>query len=305
MARGSECRRLQAYAEARGSGRTRVRPTRVTERAYAVHGMGGRTRITERADAGHGTEQADAGHGAGGRAGNGTGGRTRVTERAPPGARASLWIMPGTAGTMGVKRVGCRRCGRRPARSRAGRATRRWHRLRGRGRGSGCRGYGPTRGTQRRGSRYRTGQGTAAHPDLADRAYAGRGVAGAGMTGHGTARVTESARGTNHAVYAGSRGRAGRSASIRWPRAGGCATGGVRKRKPRPKGRGVGVVRCSPDRIRTGATALRGRRPRPLDDGARLILLVDPCCWSIHVACRPMLRAIDVVYPWICTRAIS
>src|SRR5215204_372412 len=28
------------------------------------------------------------------------------------------------------------------------------------------------------------------------------------------------------------------------------------------------VRRCSPDRIRTGATALRGRRPRPLDDGA-------------------------------------
>jgi hypothetical protein len=26
--------------------------------------------------------------------------------------------------------------------------------------------------------------------------------------------------------------------------------------------------RSSPDRIRTGATALRGRRPRPLDDGA-------------------------------------
>jgi hypothetical protein len=26
---------------------------------------------------------------------------------------------------------------------------------------------------------------------------------------------------------------------------------------------------CSPDRIRTGATALRGRRPGPLDDGAR------------------------------------
>ena len=33
---------------------------------------------------------------------------------------------------------------------------------------------------------------------------------------------------------------------------------------------------CSPDRIRTGVTALRGRRPRPLDDGAVLILL----CWS-------------------------
>src|SRR3984957_11696317 len=28
------------------------------------------------------------------------------------------------------------------------------------------------------------------------------------------------------------------------------------------------VVRSSPDRIRTGVTALRGRRPRPLDDGA-------------------------------------
>jgi hypothetical protein len=28
------------------------------------------------------------------------------------------------------------------------------------------------------------------------------------------------------------------------------------------------VVDGSPDRIRTGATALRGRRPRPLDDGA-------------------------------------
>jgi hypothetical protein len=27
---------------------------------------------------------------------------------------------------------------------------------------------------------------------------------------------------------------------------------------------------CSPDRIRTGVTALRGRRPRPLDDGAVL-----------------------------------
>src|SRR5215213_11912291 len=28
------------------------------------------------------------------------------------------------------------------------------------------------------------------------------------------------------------------------------------------------VSGCSPDRIRTGATALRGRRPGPLDDGA-------------------------------------
>ena len=31
-------------------------------------------------------------------------------------------------------------------------------------------------------------------------------------------------------------------------------------------GRSLGF--CSPDRIRTGVTALRGRRPRPLDDGA-------------------------------------
>ncbi len=29
-----------------------------------------------------------------------------------------------------------------------------------------------------------------------------------------------------------------------------------------------GVLRCSPDRIRTGATALRGRRARPLHNGA-------------------------------------
>ena len=27
----------------------------------------------------------------------------------------------------------------------------------------------------------------------------------------------------------------------------------------------------SPDRIRTGVTALRGRRPRPLDDGAEIV----------------------------------
>jgi hypothetical protein len=36
-------------------------------------------------------------------------------------------------------------------------------------------------------------------------------------------------------------------------------------------GRVVLVVDGSPDRIRTGATALRGRRPRPLDDGALLL----------------------------------
>jgi hypothetical protein len=31
------------------------------------------------------------------------------------------------------------------------------------------------------------------------------------------------------------------------------------------------IERCSPDRIRTGVTALRGRRPRPLDDGAEMV----------------------------------
>jgi hypothetical protein len=36
--------------------------------------------------------------------------------------------------------------------------------------------------------------------------------------------------------------------------------------KPLPK---QGFLACSPDQIRTGVTGLRGRRPRPLDDGAR------------------------------------
>jgi hypothetical protein len=31
------------------------------------------------------------------------------------------------------------------------------------------------------------------------------------------------------------------------------------------------IEQCSPDRIRTGVTALRGRRPRPLDDGAEMV----------------------------------
>lgn len=35
-----------------------------------------------------------------------------------------------------------------------------------------------------------------------------------------------------------------------------------------------GVSFCSPDGIRTRATALRGRRPRPLDDGARNFVLL-------------------------------
>src|SRR5436305_12226856 len=40
--------------------------------------------------------------------------------------------------------------------------------------------------------------------------------------------------------------------------------------KPPPVGGGRFELPCSgsPDRIPTGATALRGRRPRPLDDGA-------------------------------------
>src|SRR3954454_11572317 len=36
---------------------------------------------------------------------------------------------------------------------------------------------------------------------------------------------------------------------------------------PRPLGPGA-LVRCSPEGIRTLATAVRGRRPGPLDDGA-------------------------------------
>ena len=42
---------------------------------------------------------------------------------------------------------------------------------------------------------------------------------------------------------------------------------------------GTEVKRCSPDGIRTHATAVRGRRPRPLDDGAmnkiRLVSIAD------------------------------
>ena len=37
---------------------------------------------------------------------------------------------------------------------------------------------------------------------------------------------------------------------------------------------GLAFLVRSPDRIRTGVTALRGRRPRPLDDGA---VLCEPC----------------------------
>ena len=38
----------------------------------------------------------------------------------------------------------------------------------------------------------------------------------------------------------------------------------------------VRFLRCgSPERIRTAASALRGRRPRPLDDGAKLGEVVD------------------------------
>ncbi len=39
----------------------------------------------------------------------------------------------------------------------------------------------------------------------------------------------------------------------------------------------TGWITCSPDGIRTRATALRGRRPGPLDDGARTCLAPPPC----------------------------
>jgi hypothetical protein len=47
--------------------------------------------------------------------------------------------------------------------------------------------------------------------------------------------------------------------------AGGCSPG---------RGEQPQHTMCSPDGIRTHATAVRGRRPRPLDDGAR----TDPSC---------------------------
>lgn len=52
------------------------------------------------------------------------------------------------------------------------------------------------------------------------------------------------------------------------PRQVGVSVAGHRKKRPAPP-EVTRAARCSPDRIRTGATALRGRRPRPLDDGAR------------------------------------
>ncbi len=42
----------------------------------------------------------------------------------------------------------------------------------------------------------------------------------------------------------------------------------AKQERPTPRGHGPSILR-SPDGIRTRATALRGRRPRPLDDGAR------------------------------------
>ncbi len=42
---------------------------------------------------------------------------------------------------------------------------------------------------------------------------------------------------------------------------------------------------CSPDRIRTGVTALRGRRPRPLDDGA------VPCPGNPSPGCKPAISS--------------
>src|SRR5690242_503319 len=44
---------------------------------------------------------------------------------------------------------------------------------------------------------------------------------------------------------------------------------------------GLAFLVRSPDRIRTGVTALRGRRPRPLDDGAVLVLT---CCAGVASA---------------------
>lgn len=48
----------------------------------------------------------------------------------------------------------------------------------------------------------------------------------------------------------------------------------------------VGFDLCSPDGIRTHATALRGRRPRPLDDGA-LRELVHDATWRVAARNQP------------------
>src|SRR5699024_10458155 len=48
------------------------------------------------------------------------------------------------------------------------------------------------------------------------------------------------------------------------------------------------VTRCTPDGIRTHATAVRGRRPRPLDDGGRTRTRVGSARtgapWSVQLA---------------------
>jgi hypothetical protein len=60
---------------------------------------------------------------------------------------------------------------------------------------------------------------------------------------------------------------AGRPAPVAHPRP--SARPGPAPKAAKPKASHAGArSMCSPDRIRTGVTALRGRRPRPLDDGA-------------------------------------
>lgn len=61
-----------------------------------------------------------------------------------------------------------------------------------------------------------------------------------------------------------------------------CHTGTIRDTRDRPVTT-LSTVGCSPDGIRTHATAVRGRRPRPLDDGAR----TDPSCQHNSHATRP------------------
>ena len=54
-----------------------------------------------------------------------------------------------------------------------------------------------------------------------------------------------------------------------------CACRTHTRRSPaHPRGTNRASV-CSPEQIRTAVTALRGRRPRPLDDGARLHVLLE------------------------------
>ena len=69
----------------------------------------------------------------------------------------------------------------------------------------------------------------------------------------------------------GAAGRAGLRRSPRGPPAETARDRRAPAERPKARSGGSGPSWCSPDGIRTRATAVRGRRPRPLDDGAVLV----------------------------------